>query len=107
SRNAPLFNRKGTVWEGGIRVPAIFRWPGHLPAGKSSGQVGIVQDVTATTWLPVAPPYQQQHGRKVLTCCRCSKGATRRSSARCSSASEPAPPSSSPSVRDHGSCLST
>ena len=48
SRNAPLFNRKGTVWEGGIRVPAIFRWPGHVPANKVSGQVGIVQDVTAT-----------------------------------------------------------
>jgi arylsulfatase A len=48
SRNAPLFNRKGTVWEGGIRVPAIFRWPGHLPTAKVSGQVGIVQDVTAT-----------------------------------------------------------
>jgi arylsulfatase A-like enzyme len=48
SRNAPLFNRKGTVWEGGIRVPAIFRWPGRLPAGKVSGQVGIVQDVTAS-----------------------------------------------------------
>ena len=48
SRNAPLFNRKGTVWEGGIRVPAIFRWPGHLPAGRTSAQVGIVQDVTAS-----------------------------------------------------------
>ena len=63
SRNAPLFNRKGTVWEGGIRVPAIFRWPGHLPAGKVSGQVGIVQDVTAsilaaaqTPVLPAARP---------------------------------------------------
>jgi arylsulfatase A-like enzyme len=63
SRNAPLFNRKGTVWEGGIRVPAIFRWPGHLPAGKVSGQVGIVQDVTAsilaatgTTVPPTAKP---------------------------------------------------
>ena len=48
SRNAPLFNRKSTVWEGGIRVPAIFRWPARLPAGKVSGQVGIVQDVTAS-----------------------------------------------------------
>jgi arylsulfatase A-like enzyme len=63
SRNAPLFNRKGTVWEGGIRVPAIFRWPGHLPAGKVSSQVGIVQDVTAsilaatgTTVPPTARP---------------------------------------------------
>jgi arylsulfatase A-like enzyme len=48
SRNAPLFHRKGTVWEGGIRVPAIFRWPARLPAGRVSNQVGIVQDVTAS-----------------------------------------------------------
>jgi arylsulfatase A-like enzyme len=48
SRNAPLFHRKQSVWEGGIRVPAIFRWPGHVPAGKTSAQVGIVMDLTAT-----------------------------------------------------------
>jgi arylsulfatase A-like enzyme len=48
SRNAPLFHRKSTVWEGGIRVPAIFRWPGRIPAGKTSSQVGIMMDLTAT-----------------------------------------------------------
>lgn len=48
SRNTPLFHNKGTVWEGGIRVPAIFRWPGHIPAGKVSGQVGITMDLTAS-----------------------------------------------------------
>lgn len=48
SRNAPLFHRKDTLWEGGIRVPAIFRWPGRLPAGKTSRQVGIMMDVTAS-----------------------------------------------------------
>ena len=56
SRNAPLFNRKGTVWEGGIRVPAIFRWPGRLPAGKTSSQVGIVQDVTASILAATGTP---------------------------------------------------
>jgi arylsulfatase A-like enzyme len=48
SRTAPLFNRKGTVWEGGIRVPAIFRWPGVIPAGQVTHQVGITMDISAT-----------------------------------------------------------
>jgi arylsulfatase A-like enzyme len=48
SRNAPLFHRKGTLWEGGIRVPLILRWPGALPAGRVSGQVAITMDLTAS-----------------------------------------------------------
>ena len=48
SRNAPLFNRKFTLFEGGIRVPAILKWPGHLPGGVTSTQVGITMDLTAT-----------------------------------------------------------
>jgi arylsulfatase A-like enzyme len=56
SRNAPLFHRKQSVWEGGIRVPAIFRWPGQIPAGKTSGQVGIVMDLTATILAVTGSP---------------------------------------------------
>jgi arylsulfatase A-like enzyme len=48
SRNAPLFHRKGTLWEGGIRVPLILRWPARLPAGKTSAQVAMTMDVTAS-----------------------------------------------------------
>jgi arylsulfatase A-like enzyme len=48
SRNAPLFHRKDTVWEGGIRVPLVMRWPGRVPAKRVTPQVGITMDLTAT-----------------------------------------------------------
>jgi len=48
SRNSPLFHHKGTVWEGGIRVPAIVRWPARIPKGRVSGQVGVTMDLTAS-----------------------------------------------------------
>ena len=48
SRNAPLKERKNTLWEGGIRVPMILRWPGVLPANRVSNQVAITMDLTAT-----------------------------------------------------------
>jgi arylsulfatase A-like enzyme len=56
SRNAPLFHRKDTLWEGGIRVPAIFRWPGRLPAGKTSAQVGITMDLTVSILAATGTP---------------------------------------------------
>ncbi len=48
SRNAPLFHHKATVWEGGIRVPCLMRWPAKLPKGKVTSQMGITMDLHAT-----------------------------------------------------------
>ncbi len=58
SSNAPLFHRKDTLWEGGIRVPAIFRWPARMPRGVVSAQPGITMDLTATILAAagIAPP---------------------------------------------------
>ena len=56
SRNAPLFQNKGTVWEGGIRVPAIVRWPGHIPPGRVSHQVGMTMDLTASILAATRTP---------------------------------------------------
>ncbi len=34
--NRPFRGQKRTLWEGGIRVPGVVRWPGHVPAGVVS-----------------------------------------------------------------------
>ena len=48
SFNWPHQQHKGTLWEGGIRVPAIARWPGTIPGGQVSDQVAVTMDWTAT-----------------------------------------------------------
>ena len=46
--NKPFRGGKGTTWEGGIRVPAIVRWPGHVPSDAVSEQVCLTMDWTAS-----------------------------------------------------------
>jgi arylsulfatase A-like enzyme len=48
SDNGPLFHGKYTLWEGGIRVPCMIRWPGVLPARIESNQPAVVMDLTAS-----------------------------------------------------------
>ena len=35
-------------WEGGVRVPMIARWPGQIPAGKTSDQLAMGFDLFTT-----------------------------------------------------------
>lgn len=44
----PLRGRKGSLYEGGIRVPMIARWPGVIEAGSTSDHVSAFQDVLPT-----------------------------------------------------------
>lgn len=46
--NAPLRGMKTQLWEGGIRVPMIAAWPGHIAPGSTSGQPSYFADVLPT-----------------------------------------------------------
>ena len=46
--NAPLRGRKGTTWEGGLRVPCIVRWPGRVPASTTCSEVVSSIDLLPT-----------------------------------------------------------
>lgn len=104
SRNAPLSNRKGTVWEGGIRVPAVFKWPARLPAGRMSNQVGIVQDVTASILAATGTAVPSQARPDGMNLMPILEGRTAPWSERCSSDSRLARPSRLQSARAPGSC---
>jgi arylsulfatase A-like enzyme len=49
STNIPLRSYKHHIYEGGIRVPWIMSWPGHLPAGRE-----FTAPVTALDVVPTA-----------------------------------------------------
>src|SRR5207245_11811625 len=46
--NRPLRDEKGTLYEGGIRVPLVVRWPGVAKAGATTDAVAISVDFYAT-----------------------------------------------------------
>ena len=45
--NTPFKGQKGTIYEGGFRVPAMVRWPGKVPAGKVENGIFALLD-----WFP-------------------------------------------------------
>ncbi len=48
SSNLPLRDGKGSVYEGGLRIPFIVQWKGKLPAGKIYRNPVISLDLFAT-----------------------------------------------------------
>ncbi len=44
----PLRAAKATTREGGVRVPCVMRWPGHIPAGMVSSEIASSMDLLPT-----------------------------------------------------------
>jgi arylsulfatase A-like enzyme len=67
--NAPLRDGKGSHYEGGMRVPSMVRWDGHVVAGGSSDVRATMLDVYPTILEmtgTAAPGGQAQDGMSVL-----------------------------------------
>ncbi|MFI3330851.1 MAG: sulfatase [Rikenellaceae bacterium] len=58
--NAPLSGKKGELREGGIRVPVICRWPGHIEPGSTNS--------TPITTIDLMPTLQDLVGSKMYKC---------------------------------------
>jgi arylsulfatase A-like enzyme len=67
--NAPLRSGKGSLYEGGTRVPFIVRWPGVTKAGSSANVPTIHVDIYPT-FLEIAgapaPPNQPLDGESLV-----------------------------------------
>ena len=73
SWNGPLSGVKGTLREGGVRIPMIWSWPGTLPANQTQASVVSSLDLLPTFAsaanakpLPLAPPkgHEDKKNRK-------------------------------------------
>jgi len=48
TNNHPLRSGKGSLYEGGIRIPLLVRWPGVTTAGSVSAEPVVTSDLYPT-----------------------------------------------------------
>ena len=77
---APLREGKGTMWEGGARVPCIMRWPGTIGPGRVCTQMAATIDLLPTlAAIAQAPlPEKKIDGVNILGLLRGEPGANPR-----------------------------
>ncbi|SMO77986.1 arylsulfatase [Solitalea koreensis] len=47
---------KMTTWEGGVRVPLLVSWPGHIPASQYRNGIASLEDILPTVMAAVGEP---------------------------------------------------
>jgi arylsulfatase A-like enzyme len=57
---APFRGEKGTTWEGGVRVPLLVKWPGHIPAGREANGTQSLEDLFVTLAAAAGLPNLKQ-----------------------------------------------
>jgi arylsulfatase A-like enzyme len=68
--NRPLRGQKRTLWEGGVRIPAVVRWPGRIPSARVSADVFRTTDLFPTILAAAGAatePAWAVDGRNVLS----------------------------------------
>jgi arylsulfatase A-like enzyme len=76
-RKEPLREGKGSVWEGGVRVPMIAHWPAALPKGTVQSTPAMTIDLLPTIAgiLGAKLPDHPIDGKDILPLLKCTPGA--------------------------------
>ena len=88
--NAPLQHRKGTLWEGGIRVPLLVRWPGRIRPGSVSPRSASRWNLTASILAATSTTVPAEAGHEGLNLFPVLEGRAPEVPARCSGEAIPA-----------------
>lgn len=60
ANNGPHRNGKGSLYEGGIKVPMSITWPGKIQPGTQSERIGLTMDVMPTFFEAANIPIQHK-----------------------------------------------
>jgi arylsulfatase len=58
---APFRGEKGTTWEGGVRVPCLIKWPGHIAPNSVSNGLQSHEDLFVTLAAAAGLPDLKQN----------------------------------------------